>query len=343
MSTSPQARNPKNTESTESPAQPDAYDSPWKDVLELYLEEFFEFFLPEAHGDIDWQRPPVSLDKELRKITRDGEVGERFADKLFQVWDVGGEPLGLMANVEVQGSPEAGFAERLFVYNYRAFDRFHRPVITVAVLCDATDSFHPRSFYAADRWGCRVGIEFLTVKLRQYNKRWDELEASHNPFALVTMAHLKTQETRGRPDRRYRWKLRLVRRLYDQGYAKKDVLELFRFVDWLMALPQELEQQLDADIESLETERGMKYVTGIERRALQTGIKQGIQTGIEQGIRTGIEQGQLQLLRRLLSRSFGEIPSALDARLSTASRDQIERWADRVVGATSLDDVFGSE
>jgi hypothetical protein len=30
------------------------YDTPWKDALERYFEEFIAFFFPQAHGDIDW-------------------------------------------------------------------------------------------------------------------------------------------------------------------------------------------------------------------------------------------------------------------------------------------------
>ncbi len=29
------------------------YDTPWKDALERYFEEFIAFFFPQAHGDID--------------------------------------------------------------------------------------------------------------------------------------------------------------------------------------------------------------------------------------------------------------------------------------------------
>jgi len=35
---------------------PDDYDSPWKEVLERYFEDFMAFFFPEAHADIDWAK-----------------------------------------------------------------------------------------------------------------------------------------------------------------------------------------------------------------------------------------------------------------------------------------------
>ncbi len=30
------------------------FDSPWKDILEEFFQEFMLFFFPKAHADIDW-------------------------------------------------------------------------------------------------------------------------------------------------------------------------------------------------------------------------------------------------------------------------------------------------
>ncbi len=314
----------------------DTYDSPWKDVLDRYLEDFFALLFPEIHAGIDWARPPVSLEQELRKIVRDAEVGKRLADKLFRVWRKDGAEVDVMINVEVQGKSDDDFAKRMYVYNYRAFDRFDREVVSVAVLCDEGESFHPKSYTACDLWGCTVRIDFPTVKLREYNQRWDELEASANPFATVVMAHLKAQSTKRKPEERYRWKLRFVRRLYELGYIKDDVLQLFSFIDWVMDLPEELEKQLDREIQEIETERGMQYVTSIERRALKRGVEQGIQEGIQQGV----QQGEARLLHRQLIRRHGALPPSVTRRLENASTEEIERWADKVLIAKTLDDVF---
>ena len=49
----------------------DEYDSPWKDILESYFEDFMAFFFPEIHAEIDWARGHVFLDQELSQITRE--------------------------------------------------------------------------------------------------------------------------------------------------------------------------------------------------------------------------------------------------------------------------------
>lgn len=35
----------------------DDYDSPWKDALEGYFDEFMAFFFTFAYNDIDWESP----------------------------------------------------------------------------------------------------------------------------------------------------------------------------------------------------------------------------------------------------------------------------------------------
>jgi len=63
--------------------------------------------------------------------------------------------------------------------------------------------------------------------------------------------------------------------------------------------------------------------------------------GREQGLEQGLEQGEQILLQRLLTRRFGELPAALQQRLSQANAAQIEQWADRFIEATTLEAVFG--
>ena len=66
--------------------EPDDLDSPWKEMLEHFLESFLALCFPRVHAAIDWARGYRSLDKELQQIARDAAVRKRLADKLFKVW-----------------------------------------------------------------------------------------------------------------------------------------------------------------------------------------------------------------------------------------------------------------
>ena len=268
------------------------YDSPWKEAVERFLAWFLEFFFPDVFRGIDWSRGYESLDKELQQIVREGELGLRLADKLFKVWRLDGEEAWVLIHVEVQNQAEEQFGERMYVYHYRIFDRFRRPVVSLAVLGDEQRGWRPEHF-AYSLWGCSMRLEFPVVKLLDYVDRVAELEAERNPFAAVVLAHLKTVETRHEPAQRRDWKIRLVKSLFDRGLSAEEIRQLFRLIDWLMDLPREFEEEFQEQIHRFEEERQMPYVTAIERMALEKGRLEGIQEGRQEGHQEGRREGEV--------------------------------------------------
>jgi hypothetical protein len=259
-------------------------------LCECYFRECLALFLPPAHAEIDWNRAPIFLDKELRQVTPDAELGLRRVDKPAQVWRQNGAEAWVLVHVEVQSQEDAAFAERMYVYNYRLYDRYRRRVVSLAVLGDERANWRPARFgYAL--WGCEVGVQFPTVKLLDYRARWAELEASRNPFAVVVMAHLKAQETQGDAAARKVAKWQLLRGLYERGYMRDDIVNLFQFIDWVMGLPEALEEALWQEIHAYEEAKRMPYVTSVERIGIKKGMELGIQQGIQQGQRQGLLDG----------------------------------------------------
>ena len=98
----------------------------------------------------------------------------------------------MLIHVEVQMSDDGKFPWRMYVYNYRLFDKYNVEVASFAVLGDDNPRWRPHSF-GYRRWGSEVGFRFPIVKLLDYAERRAELEASSNPFATVVLAHLDTQ------------------------------------------------------------------------------------------------------------------------------------------------------
>jgi hypothetical protein len=175
---------------------PTDYDSPWKEALAHYLPDALALFFPEVAAQIDWTRGYTLLDKELQQVTRDADLGRRLADTLVQVWRRDGTDAWVLIHIEVQGQPEHDFARRMFVYYYRIFDRYERPIMSVAVLGDEQADWRPSRF-THELWGCTLELRYPVVKLLDWRAREDELAASANPFAVVVRAHLAAQETRG--------------------------------------------------------------------------------------------------------------------------------------------------
>ena len=118
---------------------------------------------------------------------------------------------------------------------------------------------------------------------------------SDNRFALVVMAQIRAKD-RGVADQRRAWKLRLIRLMYDRGYDRGTVLELFRVIDWMIRLPAEAEAAFRKDLYDFETSKQMPSITTVER----AGIKKGLRRGLQRGRQQGVQQGEAALLLWLL-------------------------------------------
>ncbi len=271
------------------------YDEPWKEALSEYFEDFLAFFFPEIFQQIDWSIPTQSLDKELQQITPSASAEKCIADKLYQVWLLDNQEIWILIHVEVQSQHDKNFSQRMYVYNYRAFDLYQKPVVSLAILGDE----RPNQFRYGLA-GSEVSIKFPTVKLLDYEALWSELESNRNPFAIIVMAHLKTKATTGDPEQRGIWKWSLIRGLYDQGLTKEKIIKLFQMIDRMMTLPNPLQESLDLKIQQFEEQRKMPLLSNMELR------------GIERGKEMGALQNARASVKTVLTIRFGEVAGEIE-------------------------------
>ncbi|MYM81035.1 hypothetical protein GTP44_03550 [Duganella sp. FT50W] len=71
-----------------------------------------------------------------------------------------------------------------------------------------------------------MAFHFAHAKLQDYADRTDELMASHHPFALVTLAHLRTQQAGHDVGRLYGAKWQLTKLLYQHRWSKARIIVL---------------------------------------------------------------------------------------------------------------------
>jgi hypothetical protein len=140
------------------------------------------------------------------------------------------------------------------------------------------------------------------VKLLDYNDQIDSLLDQTNPFAIITAAHLKTKATKNNPQERYTWKWTITRALYEKGFSAKDILGIYRLVDWLMLLPEDMTKKFTQDLIAYEEEKKMPYITSAERI----------------GIEKGQDIGELLYAREMLL-------EALDEKFSTSTPADIKK------------------
>ena len=152
-----------------------------------------------------------------------------------------------------------------------------------------------------------------------YETQWNRLEQSRNPFAVVVMSHLKTRETKDSAIDRKTWKLRLVKRLYELGYSRLEVLNLFRFIDWVMILPESLKRTFWDELKTYEEDRKMPYITSVEE--------------------IGYERGERSLILRQLNRRIGTIPDRTIDQINKLSLTRLESLGEALLDFSAIEDL----
>jgi len=286
------------------------FDEAWKYAIRVFFRECLQLLFPAVYDEVDWTRPVEFLDVNLFRLAPGARTQRhQAADVLAKVASKDGTERLVLVHIEIQAQPDPKFPLRMFVYHYHIFGAFDYPeVISLAILADNAPDWRPNSFGYRNA-GCRLQFEFTAVKLLDLNET--ELQQSENPFALVALAHLRALKTRGTPNLMLREKISLIRQLRARGYTAEQVIHLYKVVDFMMALSQDLEKLVQEVVRRFEEGREWP-LTSLEELAIREGAEKGIQQGIQQGIKQGIVRTTL----RVLQRRFGDTALALEPKLT---------------------------
>jgi Domain of unknown function (DUF4351) len=131
------------------------------------------------------------------------------------------------------------------------------------------------------------------------------------------------QETKKDKSSRKLWKMRLVRQLYESGYNEDQVVNLFKFLDWVLVLPKRLDDEFWRELKTYEQERRMPYITSVERIGYEGGQK----------------EERRSLIFLLLQQKVGQLPDALTDRINVLSLDQHEGLAIALLNFDGTEDL----
>jgi hypothetical protein len=272
----------------EAPRQPIVeQDSAWKDLLRDHFPDFLRFFFPAVAAEVDLEVVPEFLDAELKRFLRGNSAPHRLADLLVKVHRKTGEEELLYCHVEVQSRNDKTFEQRLLQYAYRILDRLGQLPVTLVVLTDARSSSQLTGRYRLEPIpGNSLTLEYRVVKLLDLQEGVEtvlrEYEAGRlgqvNIFVAVVEVHLRMQRERTHGNwreagYRYRFKGGLMRDVVQRyGRDAQLVREVLRFLDWLIMLPQRLDTLYLEDVQTMQEDKTVAYVTSWERIGEARGI-----------------------------------------------------------------------
>lgn len=266
-------------------------DGLWKKVIGELFEYFLLFFSPKLHAQVDFNRAPDFLDKELFQEVTDRKKGRRFADRLAKVRLKNGEEKWILVHVEVQSTNEREFSERMFQYFYRIYDRSKEKIIAIAVHTSPMKSDMLEHF-EYDYFGTALHYSYTNYRTEDYPD--EELERSDKLFSKIVLAAKVLHQTKDKEQQRYRFKSKLMREIVrNKNYSRAAVQAVFHFIDYLLQLPEAYAKQLSEEIRPIIREETELMELYSKENAPPT-IMNAFDLEFEKGIAKGKIEGKLE-------------------------------------------------
>jgi predicted transposase YdaD len=280
----------------------------------------------------------------------DEELNNRHADVLMRT-RLDGREAFIYALIEHQSSPDPMMPLRMLRYVMRIWDRYLQehpkakrlPMIVPLVV-----------YQGARRWTYPVELsELLDVDAETGRLAGEFLPRFR--FVLDDLTQLDRSALRARPvTTPVRLTVRLLRIVSTHPSDAvaavdsddlDDLREVLRYPDWrelLAALLKYIEVASETPPHRLAwlaaqigPEAEEVYVTTADMLRAE-----GRAEGEAKGRAEGRAEGAATVLVRQLTRRFGPIPDTVRERIDTATLAQLEAWSDRVLDASTLDDVI---
>ena len=304
------------------PDQDSDYDGAWKEALRQHFAEILRKYFPAMAAAIDWSYPPQWADKELSQVLGQSGRRNREVDVLAKVRLLVGEEQWILLHLEVQSAREPGFEPRVARYNAGLFWVFPQRVVSLVVLADLDEGWRP-SEYVFRLADFESRLRFPVCKL--IDKLDNEWRDDHSLPVQVARAQIEALRTSSDPEGRYRAKWQLVRNLYQLGYNAEELRELFRLIDWMMHLREDLGQKLVIELSALEESLNMPYVTSVERIAEARGEARGE------------AKGRASVVLKLLDKLCGPLPDNVQQQVCQLPVKALEALADALLDFRSLE------
>ena len=299
-----------------------SHDHNFKNLILDYPRDALAFFAPEeapAPGD-EVEIVPVRQEQLKERL------GDRFREldaPLLVDWRDGRREAVLFV-VEEETEPRRFSPHRLAHYcldlaRMLGTDR----VVPVAVFLRGAGAPPALLVLGTER---RPYLTFGYLACRLAETPYEHWRESRNVAALVNLPNMRVPE--GRRVDAYADAVRGLAAVETDGEKRAKYME---FIDTYAGLDEDEYRRYERDYAE-----ESKAMAGMIQRARDEGRHEGL----ERGVRQGRVQGERAVLERLLRRRFGLLPAGVAERLRRASAGEIEAWADNVLDADTLDDVF---
>lgn len=305
-------------------ANPTSHDQNFKNLILDYPQQALELFAASEAVDLDQQVRITPIRQEQLKE----RLGERFREldvPLLVEWPDGRRE-ALLFVLEEETDPNRFSIQRLAHYcldlnELMSTDR----VVPVVIFLRASDQI-PRQLQLGGDQHTYLSFHYLSCELARLEAlQWLE---SDNLVARLNLPNMHWS-----PEQKVDVYAHAISGLLSLEPDPEKQLKYLDFIDIYTSLDDNQMHEYQARYPQENTK-----MIGLTERLLN----EGMQKGRLEGKQEGLQEGELNLLIRQLNRRFGPLDAATLLRLQQADSDDLEHWADNILDAKTLDEVFAS-
>ncbi len=262
------------------------HDRLFKTLLRTFFKEFIELFFPEVAEALDFEHV-VFLSEEVVTDLTGGKKGR--VDLLVET-RLREEEAFILVHLEPQSYREEEFAERMFIYAARLYEKHRKPIVPIAVFSHRSRVVEPDSF----RWKLPfkevLRLDYYALQLCRQD--WRTFVRSDNPVAAALLSSMGYR----RKERKEVY-MAFLRMLFqtEQNPAKLSLITLF-FETYMKSTETE-QQEVQAEFikEYPEKEESlMGLMSSYERKGYIQGLNEGKVEGIMEGRVEGRIEGKIE-------------------------------------------------
>lgn len=298
------------------------HDQYFKQLLQTCFGDLVRIVEPEMAPRLQLDHPTF-LESETFTDTSEGE--HRRLDLVASVDSFRGDPELVLVHVEVEAQARRSMGRRLFEYAMQLWLRHRRPIVPIVVYLrggkpDVTqETVRLKTFE-------RTFMAFHYVAFGLSRSRAAEYLDRPEPLAWALAALMRHRELTAAEHR--------LACLWPVARAGLDDARKFLLTNFIETYVQ-LDESEQEKYETLLRDDRNREVAIMAELTLTTNADRLVKKSFVEGR----EHGQRDLLLHLLARRFGTLPEATRRRVESLSSDELSRLAERVLDATSLDDL----
>jgi len=242
-----------------------------------------------------------------------------------------GESGIVLVHVENQASAEKDFAERMFIYFSRLYQKHRCRVVPIAIFTYPEKRNEPDRFKLLFPFMPVLDFHFLTLELNKHN--WQDYIQSNNPVAAALLSKMGYQKKE-----RVQVKLEFLRMLVRMELDPARMTLLTGFFETYLILNEEEERKLEEEIGKVD-EKEAKRMIEITTSWEEKGRVKGRMEGRMEGKAEGKAEGQASLLLRQLKKKFGYLPVEMENRVMSMPVEKLQELAEAIFDLETIDDV----